>query len=236
VETANARALRERLDYLAYLDIARISETGGKRRAIEEFLKGRKGSSSSSYRTALEDLYLQSWRDSGDTQGALAAAKRILEQDDSNLTALAIVADSYMQSEKEPQKLLAYARKILAVLDKQPKAPGLTDAEWARKKAPIMGHAYWMIGSVSMQQDKYKDADKAIRAALPYVKEDSRLLSAALFYLGWANYQLGNLSDAIRFNKQCALVKGPYQGQAAKSAEAFSAQAAARNRELGLAR
>jgi tetratricopeptide (TPR) repeat protein len=230
VETANARALRERLDYLAYQDIARIPETGGRRRAIEEFLKGRK--SSSSYRTAIEDLYLQTWRDSGDTQGALAAAKRVLEQDDSNLTALAIVADSYMQSEKEPQKLLAYARKILAVVDKQPKQPGLTDAQWARKKAPIMGHAYWMIGSVSMQQDKYKDADKAIRAALPYVKEDSRLFSAALFYLGWANYQLGNLSDAIRFNKQCALVKGPYQGQAAKSAEAFSAQAAAQSREL----
>jgi hypothetical protein len=230
-EAGNARALRVHLEYLAYSGIARIADTGKKREAIEAFLKSHKGSP---YKIAVEELYLQSWRESGDPQSTLAAAKRILELDDSNLTALAIVADSYMQSEKEPKKLMAYARKILAVLDKTPKQEGLTDAEWSRKKAPLMGHAYWMIGSVAIQEDRYSDADKALRTALPYVKQDSRLLSAALFYLGWANYQLDNLSDAIRFNKQCALIYGPYQGQAAKSAQAFSAQAASQSRELGL--
>jgi len=224
-------ALHDHVDYLAYSAITRIADRGKKREAIEEFLKSHPGSP---YKTAVEDLYLQSWRESGNPQSTLAAAKRILEQDDSNLTALAIVADSYMQSEKEPNKVLAYARKILAVLNKQPKPAGLTDAEWSRKKAPLIGHAYWMIGSVSIQQDRYSDADKAIRAALPYVKDDSPLFSTALFYLGWANYQLGNLSEAIRFNQQCALVNGPYQGQAARSAQVFSAQAASRSRELGL--
>ena len=231
-ESANARALRDHLEYRAYSGILRIADTGKKREAIEQFLKSHK---SSRYKTAAEDLYLQSWRESGDTQSTVAAAKRILELDDSNLSALAIVADSYLQGEKEPNKLAAYARKILAAMDKQPKQAGLTDAEWSRKKAPLMGRAYWVIGSVAIQQDRYIDADKSLRAALPYLRDDSRLLSAALFYLGWADYQLGNLSDAIRFNRQCAQVKGPYQGQAAKSAEAFSAQVASRNQELGLA-
>jgi tetratricopeptide (TPR) repeat protein len=225
-ETGSARTLREHVDYLAYSAIARIADTGQKRKAIEEFLKSHKGSR---YRATVEDLYLQSWRESGDAQGTLAAAQRILEQDDSNLTALAIVADSYLQSEKEPKKLMAYARKILSVLEKQPRQEGLTEAEWSRKKAPLIGHAYWMIGSVSMQQDRYSEADKSIRAALPYLKNDSRLLSTALFYLGWANYQLGNLSDARRFNTQCAQIKGPYQAQAEKSLRAINAQGTSPN-------
>jgi tetratricopeptide (TPR) repeat protein len=230
-DTGNAGALHDHVEYLAYSGIARIADPGRKRAAIEEFLKSHK---CSPYKTAVEDLYLQSWRESGDPQSTVAAAKRILEQDDSNLTALAIVADSYLQSEKEPNKLMAYARKILAVLDKQSKQEGLTDAEWSRMKAPLKGHAYWMIASVSMQQNRYSDADKSIRTALPYLKDDNQLLSTALFYLGWANYQLGNLSDAVRFNRQCALVKGPYQAQAARSVQVIGAQVDALNRNRGL--
>ena len=219
-------ALHDQVDYLAYSAVAHIADTGRKREAIEQFLKSHKGSP---YQTTMEDLYLQSWRESGDSQGTLAAAQRVLQLDDSNLSALAIVADSYLQSEKEPQKLMACARKILAVVEKQPKQEGLTAAEWSRKKAPLIGHAYWMMGTVSMQQDKYSDADKSIRTALPYLKDDSKLLSTALFYLGWANYHLGNLPDALRFNRQCTQVKGPYQTQAAKSVQVITAQIASQN-------
>jgi tetratricopeptide (TPR) repeat protein len=222
-QMAIARLLRERVDYLAYSAILQIADFGRRREALEEFLECRKGSV---YKSAAEDLYLQAWRESGDAKGTLAAAKKILEQDDSNLSALAIVADSYHQSEREPQKLMVYARRILAVIDKQPKQEGFTDAEWSRQKALLKGHTYWVLGSASMQQDRYKEADRSLRAALPYVKEDSNLLSTTLFYLGWANYQLGNLSDALRFNKQCTLVKGPYQAQAMKSVQAITASMA----------
>ena len=220
---AIARSLRDHTDNLAYSAILQIADSGERRETIEEFLQCHKDSV---YKSAAEDLYLRTWRESGDAKDTLAAAKRILEQDDSNLTALAMVADSYQQSEQEPKKLMAYARKILAVLDRQPKHEGLTDAEWSRQRALLRGHTYWVLGSVCMQQDKYKEADKSLRAALPYLKDNNQLLSTALFYLGWANYQLGNLSDALRFNKQCALVKGPYQTQAVKSVQAIAASMA----------
>jgi hypothetical protein len=230
-ESASAGALQDQLEYLAYAGVARIPDAGRKREAIEEFLKSHKGSR---YKTAIEDLYLQSWRESGNAQSTLAAAKRILEQDDSNLTALAIVADSYLQS-NEPKMVMVYARKIRAVLEKQPKEEGLTEAEWSRKRAPLLGQAYLMIGNASMQLDRYSDADRSFRAALPYVQDDSRLLSTALFYLSWANHQLGKLSEALRFSRQCALIKGPYQAQAAKSVQAISAQIASRDRDLSIA-
>ena len=84
-------------------------------------------------------------------------------------------------------------------------------------KAPLKGHAYWMIASVSMQQNRYSDADKSIRAALPYLRGDSRLLSTALFYLGWANYKMENFNEAVRFYKQCMAFRGQFQEQAAKN-------------------
>jgi uncharacterized protein HemY len=117
----------------------------------------------------------------------LAAAESILAQDNSNLVALTIVADSYLQNEEAPQRLEAYARKILTVLDYQPEQEGFASAEWIQKKAVLTGKAHWMIGVASMRQRNYIEADRSLRAALPYLKDDSQLLSLAQFYLRRAN-------------------------------------------------
>ena len=85
------------------------------------------------------------------------------------------------------------------------------------ERASDWSGAYWMIGSALVQQNQFAAADKSIRTALPYLKDDKRLTSAALFYLGWANYQMRNYPDAVRFNEQCMLLKGPYQDKAARN-------------------
>jgi len=221
-----ARSVRVYTDYLAYSEISKTADPVSKRTGLEVFLQRNRDSS---YRTAVEDLYLETWRESGDVPGTLGAAMRIIEQDDSNILALTIVAENYMQGENEPKKLLAYATNILALLDRRPKPEGISAGEWSRKKALLVGRANWMMGSAAMQLDKYREADKSIRVALPYLKGDSKLTSAALFYLGWANYRLGRFSDAIRFNQQCALVKGPFQDQAVKNLAAIRAETATQN-------
>jgi hypothetical protein len=65
--------------------------------------------------------------------------------------------------------------------------------------------------------------------ALPFLRGDSRLTSAALVYLGWANHRLGKLSDAIRFNKECTPVKGPYREHAEKNLRVSQLETTARN-------
>ena len=80
-----------------------------------------------------------------------------------------------------------------------------------------------------MQQDRFGEADRSIRVALPFLRGDSRMTSAALFYLGWANYRMGKLSDAIRFNKECALLNGPYREHAEKNLRAIQAETTDRN-------
>jgi hypothetical protein len=144
--------------------------------------------------------------------------------DDSNVAALAVVAESYLESESDPKKLATYATRILALLDGQQKPEGPAGAEWSKKKAALTGRAHWMIGTAAMQQEKFGQADRSIRAALPSLKGDSRMTSAALFYLGWANYGMGKFSGAIRFNKECTSVKGPYREHAEKNLHVIQAE------------
>jgi hypothetical protein len=86
-----------------------------------------------------------------------------------------------------------------------------------------------------MQEDRYREADTSLRAALPYLKGDNRATSDALFYLAWANYQLHNYSDAVRFNTECMRIDGPYRGQAAKNLEVFRAELEPKSRSSEMA-
>ena len=182
---------------------------------IEEFLRKNK---ESDYRHGAESLYVNTYRAAGDPRKTLAAAEKILRMDENNEDALLIIAENYQQNDREPATVIAYGTRILSILHSQ-KPIELTDADWNHKKALLTGHAYWLIGWAHLQQNHFSQADKAIRAALPYIKGESRMMSAALFCLGWANYQMHNYGDAMRYNQQCLLVKGPYQEQAARNIE-----------------
>jgi predicted negative regulator of RcsB-dependent stress response len=218
-----ARAMGGNRETQAYSEILQTQDPGQKQARIEKFVEHYK---TSHYRPALEDLYLEAANKSGDSRKTLAAAKKILEWNDRNVVAWMVVAESYMQSGREAVKLKECATKVLALLEQQAKPEGLTEAQWSRKKAVLTGRAYWMAGRASMQEDKYAQADISLRAALPYLKGDNRVTSDALFFLAWANYEMHNYSDAMRFNTECMRIDGPYRGQAAKNLEVFRSEAA----------
>jgi tetratricopeptide (TPR) repeat protein len=209
-----ARQIGNSLGYLEYREIAGTKDPRKKLELIEEFLQRNKDSE---YRHAAESLYLVTYREAGGGRKTLSAAEKILKLDESNEDALLILAESYQESMMDPQKLIACANEILVVMNRKARPVELTDAEWTHKKERLTGAAYWMIGSALMQQNRFGAADKSIRTALPYLKGDTRLTSAALFYLGWANYQMRNYSDAVRFNQQCMMLEGPYQDKAKRN-------------------
>jgi len=209
-----ARQVRNSLGYMKYREIAGTPDAAKRLDLIEDFLQRDKDSE---YRHAAESLYLVTCQGSGNVRKTLSAAEKILKLDESNEDALLILAESYQQSQMDPQKVTTYAKRILAAINRKDRPAELTDADWTKKKARLTGAAYWMIGSSLLQQNQYVAADKSIRTALPYLKGDAKLTSAALFYLGWANYQMHNYAEALRFNQQCMLLKGPYRDQAARN-------------------
>jgi hypothetical protein len=147
-----------------------------------------------------------------------------LEQPD----ALLIMANT-AYSRKEPDRALTYANRVLSA--KKPETGEA--AEWERTKAAAEGPAYFLIGSINYERNKFLDADKNLRTALPLIKGNSAMTAAALFFLGVSNYNLANLTaskakmlEAAKFSEQCAAISGPYQNQAYKNAQNMRAAAA----------
>ena len=132
---------------------------------------------------------------------------------------------------KQNDRALSYANKVIAGAGR--KAPeGVTEADWERAKNSALGRAYWTAGVISADQQKFKDADRDLRAALPLIKGDNGRLGPALFYLGVANYNLSNMTnnkakmvEAAKFSEQSAAIQGPYQDQAYRNSMQMKAQA-----------
>jgi hypothetical protein len=125
--------------------------------------------------------------------------------------------------QKNADKTIAYSNKLIEIMGTKPKPEGVADADWEKKKNTTLGLANWMAGMSAAGQNRLAQADKSLRASLPYIKDNEQLLAPALFQLGLANYQMGRgknrqqLADAVSFLKQCAAIKSNYQAQAQKN-------------------
>jgi hypothetical protein len=136
---------------------------------------------------------------------------------------LVVLADNAL-SKNQNDRALSYANRIIAAAGK-PAPSGIEAAEWERTKSASLGRGYWTAGVVLATQQKYKDADRDLRAALPLIKGNNAMLGPALFFLGVANNYLSTMLnskakmlEAAQFSEQSAKIAGPYQDQANKNA------------------
>lgn len=163
-----------------------------------------------------------------DPQKALQLAEEGLEKDPDNVDFLMTVADHDMSLEKNLPQVLRYSLHILELVDGKPQPVGIAPAEWDNKKAKYTGWASWMAGVVYAKQARYGLSDRYLRAALANLQDEPRLLAAAYFYLGYANYALageladkGRALDAVRFSKLCADMDSPFRLLALKNLESL---------------
>jgi len=163
----------------------------------------------------------------GDPVKTLAFAEKSLENDQSSEDILAFVANQYVEKKRDPEKVIAYSAKIVELMDTKPIPAGVSEADWAKKKAAMSGLAHFLSGSTLYGQKKYAAADKELRAALPLVEGSEQLKAATLFYAGLANYDMKNTAEATRFLQQCAAIKSQFQAQANKNLTVMKSQPAA---------
>jgi tetratricopeptide (TPR) repeat protein len=153
---------------------------------------------------------------------AVAYGERAFKRGQFSEDMLLVMADNELQK-RNVDKVVAYSDKIIELMSR-PKPEGVSDADWEKKKAVTTGLAYWMSGTSLSGNNKFAEADKRLRSALPFVKDNEQLYGSALFHLGLANYKMAQASknkvqiaDAVKFSKQAAAVKGPLAAQAAKN-------------------
>ena len=156
-----------------------------------------------------------------DPEKAYGLAEQQLKTDPDNEDFLMTIADYKLGHEKDLPKVLAYSLRILELMKTKPKPDTLSDEEWQKKKNKFLGWAGWMAGVVYGKEARYSLSDRYLRAALPYILENNRMLAATYYYLGYDNYamasELGDKSravEAVKFSKLCAGIDSPFRSLA----------------------
>jgi tetratricopeptide (TPR) repeat protein len=151
-----------------------------------------------------------------------------LQKEPFNVDYLAIVCDHYMKQNDLPKVAAMTGRLIDALANRKPDNMSLK--EWGAKRDLYSGRAYWMNGVVSSVLGNHHQADRSLRAALPFIRGNASMLSAGLYHLGFANYKLAQAGEpnrvfeAIKFNLECSKIPGSYQEQAGKNVVAIKAE------------
>jgi hypothetical protein len=160
-----------------------------------------------------------------------AIAEKALVNFPENEDLLLVLADASM-TRKQTDRTLAYAERVVSVLERHPKPEGYSAADWDRKRTAALSRARWMAGVMHAEKSQYYEADRDLRAALPLIQGSPGMLAPALFHLGVANYQLGKtmmnkqrVLEAAKFSEQAGAIKGPLAEQAWRNAHIMKTEA-----------
>ncbi len=152
----------------------------------------------------------------GDFPNAVKTGRKSLALDADNTFSLLVVAMSLSEPStvrnspdngtKELQEAQTGAQRALDLLPKLPTRPGETPEQFAARKAGIESSAHAALGSVAMQQDKYKPAIEEFKKAISF----SQPPKASLYFrLGEIYSNVGEKQQAIgAFSKAAELGKG----------------------------
>lgn len=220
-----ARQLDVYTEYSLYALATQIAEAP-RRIALIEALEAQ--NPESQYLPQIANLRFVSYLQAGQADKAVALAEKVIEKDQSNEDMLLAVADSYRRQKRDLDKVLAWCARTLELAATKPKPEGVTDEVWQTRRRQLTGRAHFVAGLTHAAQNNWVQADKELRAALPGIADDALMNAEALFYLGLANFRLGEkdceparIMDAVNFTKQAAAVKGPYQAPARQNLKAF---------------
>jgi tetratricopeptide (TPR) repeat protein len=178
--------------------------------------------------------YFAALRQTGGTAKIPGIAEAALTNFPDNDDLLLVLADHAL-TVKQNDRAVHYAGRLVAVMSKRTRPENITPAAWERKRAATIGVAHYIAGTIYAGRNQFVDADKELRAALPFLKENKEyttLLETTLFYLGVSNFQLGKLylkkpqvEEAIKFSEQAAAMGGPLSSQATHNMWAMKTEA-----------
>jgi tetratricopeptide (TPR) repeat protein len=208
VRVARAREIQVRAEYSLYATAASAPAAT----AVDLLSTLERLSPKSKYLDEGYSRYFQALSQTGASAKIPGVAENALKNFPENADALLMLADTALRA-KQSDRAAAYAERAIASLNKRGK-PGMA-----------LGQACWIAGIVHMEKSQFFEANKDLRAALPFIRGNDAMLGPALFHLGVANYQLGRtfmrkaqVVEAVKFSEEASRIKGPFAEQAYRNA------------------
>lgn len=159
---------------------------------------------------------LRAHRALGNTQRALEIGEKLLAKDMNNEEAILTVAQTWLDRRSNYPRVLTLSNRLLMLGQSTSKPDSYSIDDWNKRKAFFSGAAYQMIGTANVFQNNFAEADRAFRAAMPFIKGNVQAEGSALFYLGWSNYYMEKYKEAAVFFRQCMSLQSPFKDQALK--------------------
>lgn len=185
----------------------------------------------SKYLDACTPSYLAALGKSGASR-QMEGMQKIVTGRPENEVALAALAEGL--ANKNADRALAYANKLVAVLKTKGRPEGVAEGAWEKARSSGLATGYYVAGMINGAKSVWMDCDRDMRAALPLIHDDYRL-GIVYFYLGLANYQLGKMTMdkpriqvGLNYSKQSAAIAGPMKEQATRNAAAIQNELHAR--------
>jgi hypothetical protein len=182
----------------------------------------------SQYLPEVANSYFAALSKAGEGAKACPAAAKMAV--DKNAEAMLYAADCSWRAAKA-EAVVSYAGKAAEAANSRAKREGVSDADWGAQKAALIGTANFYTGVGYTMEMRYGPANKALKAALPAVKNNPQLYAIALFNLGLANYQLGKplgdkaqMREGLHYFQQSADIASPMQDQASRNAKLVLAE------------
>jgi hypothetical protein len=177
--------------------------------------------------------YFQALTQTGAKDKIIPVAEKALVSLPENEDLLLILLEN-ATSQKQNDKALGYANRLVTVMSKHAKPENIPQSDWDKKKSGCLSRGYWTAGVIYGERNQYVNADSKLRSALPYIQGNDAMLAPALFYLGIANYQLGKMTNSkakvlegASFSEKAAAIAGPLQEQAYKNARIMKTEGSA---------
>jgi tetratricopeptide (TPR) repeat protein len=210
----------EAMEFEDYRKAASVADAAERIKSLDEFAKSHP---QTSHTDDIEVYQFLAYRELGRSAQALAVAEKIVAHNETRQDAMLMVADAYFKAGKDPNRVLHLAKKTIELLNKADKPENMNAADWARNKTQNLTRMNYIVGFINFQSEHWDAADQAYREALPNLT-DPRERAEVLNSLGWANYQLRKVNDAIKFYTDCTNIPGPLQLVAAKTLNSITAE------------
>ncbi len=226
----DAKQTAEYAEFLMYSTATSASDPK-KRLELLEHLEKRMPASK--YAQGLAAEYFEIYRTLNDEPKSIAMAEKALQTDPGNAEMLVYLAEIHARKDtpRDRQMVISYTARALDSVDRMPRPPAVSEADWEKKKAGWSTAANYLGGVSNSLLHNYGKADGLLRAAVAAMDPGDPRLPAALYHLGMANYRLAEAGhdrnrpvDALKFMRRCAAIRSPFQEQALKNIEGIKAE------------
>lgn len=207
-EVEFAKEVQTHAGYGLYVATLRASE---RTKRLELFETLDKEIPNSKYLSDLYGVYLGALAQGGQNAKAYEYAGKAVSRDPNNEDLLAVLADGAM-TRKQWDRAATFGSRLASVMSGHPRPEGTPTGDWEKRRSQMVGRGNWIAGISYISMNRFAQADKCLRAALPLVQGDPNLIPAAVFNLGVANYNLARATqDKVMMKQALAFFEDAYK-------------------------